>query len=704
MKIATNTLLIYVLVLALALTQGCKKSFTDPGGSGDTTVVANTTIRDVKARYTTGAPVAITDELIIEGIVACDDKSGNYYQQIALQDATGGVLLRLAGSNLFNQYPVGRRLFVKLKGLFLGQYNGTLQFGGGVDSAFITQGGVTLLAPNLFDQHIVKGALNQPLTPKAVSISQLTTSLQDPYISTLIQLSEMEVAPGDTARNYADASQSGNRVLQACTAPSTNRITLRTSNYANFANLKMPAGNGSITGIYSYFGSTRQLTIRDTSDVRLSGTRCGTGPAALMSTAELRALFTGSSTFAPSGRKITGVVISDRTTNNLNNQNIYLQQGNGLAGICVRFASAHTFNLGDSIDINVSGQELSEFNGLLQLNNVPLNFAQLVSTGKTIAPRVATLAAINTNFRTWESTLVRVATVTFSGGTGGRWGGSVTMTDASGTLPVFTSTGASFAAATYPTSATSLTGYLTPFNTTKQISFRNLTDVEGGSAPPPPPSGGLLLTTSPYTQNFDGLANGLPQGVYVKIGASATSLGTGDMPVFPTAGFATPTAWNQTSAGAKNFASATGLTSSSDATAQAASTNRALGIRQTSAAGYDPGSSFLFELANTSGKNNFQMSFLFQSLDATPGGRTATWRVEYAVGDTPSSFTAVTTAPATITTNVGTFASTPVTVNFGSALNNLSQKVWIRIVTLTATTGSNNRPSTAIDDLQLTWN
>jgi len=704
MKNVTTSSLLFVLLVTLALMPGCKKSYTDPGGSGDPNVVANTTIRDVKARYTTGAPVAITDELIIEGVVACDDKSGNYYQQIAIQDATGGVLLRLAGSNLFNQYPVGRKLFVKLKGLFLGQYNGTLQFGGGVDSAYITQGGVTLLAPNLFDQHIIKGALNQPLTPKLVSISQLTTSLQDPNISTLIQLSEMEVAAADTARNYADASQSGNRILQGCSAPSTNRITLRTSNFANFATLKMPAGNGSITGIYSYFGSTRQLTIRDTSDVRLSGARCGTGPATLMATAELRALFTGTTTTVPSGRKITGVVISDRSTNNLNNQNIYLQQGNGLAGICVRFTAAHTFNLGDSIDINVSGQELSEFNGLLQLNNVPLNFAQLVSTGKTISPRVATLAAIGTNFRNWESTLVRVATVTFSGGTGGRWGGSVTMTDASGTLPVFTSTGASFATATYPTSATSLTGYLTPFNATKQISFRNLTDVEGGSAPPPPPSGGLLLTTSPYTQNFDALANGLPQGVYVKIGASATSLGTGDMPIFPTAGFATPTAWNQTSAGAKNFASATGLTSSSDAAAQSASTNRALGIRQTSATGYDPGASFLFELSNTSGKNNFQMSFLFQSLDATPGGRTATWRVEYAVGDNPSSFTTATTTPATLTTNVGTFASTPVTVNFGTALNNLSQKVWIRIVTLTATTGSNNRPSTAIDDLQLTWN
>lgn len=704
MKFASIYSLIFSLIISVTLMTGCKKTFTDPADPGNPSIVANTSIRAVKARYTSGAPVAITEELIIEGIVSCDDKSGNYYQQIALQDTSGGILLRLAGNNLFNQYPVGRKLFVKLKGLFLGQYNGTLQFGGGVDSALISQGGVTLLASNLFDQHIVKGALNQPLTPKVVSISQLTTTLQDPYISTLIQLNELEVSPTDTSRNYADASQSGNRILQGCSAPATNRITLRTSNYSNFATLKMPAGNGSITGVYSYFGSTRQLTIRDTSDVRLSGARCGSGPATLLATADLRALFTGTTTFAPAGRKITGVVISDRTTNNINNQNIYLQQGNGLAGICVRFAAAHSFNLGDSIDVNVTGQELSESNGLLQLNSVPLNYAQLISTGKSITPRVATLAAVSTNYRAWESTLIRVATVSFSGGSGGRWSGSVTMTDASGTLTVFTSSAASFATSSYPATATSFTGYLTPFNATKQISFRGLSDIQGGSTPPPPPSGGLLLTTSPYTQNFDGLANGLPQGISVKIGASATSLGTGDMPIFPTAGLATATVWNNTSAGVKNFASATGLTASSDATAQAASTNRALGIRQTSAAGYDPGASFLFELTNTSGKNNLQMSFLLQSLDATPGGRTASWTVEYGVGNTPSSFTAVTTVPATLTTNVGTFSSTPVTVNFGTALNNLSQKVWIRIVTLAGTTGSNNRPSTAIDNLQLTWN
>ena len=79
------------LVLAV-LVAGCQKKYTDPPLMGAPDVVANISIKDIKARYTSGNPVAITDDAIIEGVVSCDDKSGNYYQQIALQDSTGGVL------------------------------------------------------------------------------------------------------------------------------------------------------------------------------------------------------------------------------------------------------------------------------------------------------------------------------------------------------------------------------------------------------------------------------------------------------------------------------------------------------------------------------------------------------------------------------------------------------------------------------------
>ena len=690
--------LLAILAVSLVIVS-CKKKFDDPPPTGAPDIVANTTIRDLKARLTTtGSIVAITDDVVIEGVVSCDDRSGNFYQQIAIQDSTGGILLRLAGNNLFNNYPVGRQVFVKCNGLYLGEYGRMIQLGGGVEAG---GGGVTLLAVNLQDEHLIKGALNQPLVPKVVNVADLTTTLQDPYVNTLVKLQNFEFAAGELGKNYADADQSGNRIIQGCSNPGTNRLTLRTSNYANFATFPVAQGNGDIIGVYSIFNNTKQFTIRDTTDVRFTNPRCGAGPTTLMNTADLRALFTGTTTNAPNGRRITGVVISDRTTNNLNAQNIYLQQGNGLAGILVRFDAAHSFNLGDSVDVNVSGMELSEFNALLQLNNVPLGYASVVGTGKTITPRVATIAQVNTNFETWESTLIKINNVTsMTGGTGGNYSGNVTMDDGTGSLILFTSSGATFATSPRPSAATSVTGYLTPFNATKEISIRGLPDVAGGSGGGGG-STGLPLTTSPYTQNFDNIGTGLPQGIFVKSNASATSVGTTDMAVYPTTGLGTATAWSQTSGGVKNFASAIGLTATSDATAQSASTNRALGIRQTSSIG-DPGAAYVLLLDNTTGKTNFQLSFALQSLDNSIG-RTAIWQVDYGFGDSPASFTTATTTPASLTTS-NTFGSTNVTVNFGAALNNNSQKVWIRIVTLNATTGSGSRPSTALDNVSLSWN
>jgi hypothetical protein len=129
-----------------------------------------------------------------------------------------------------------------------------------------------------------------------------------------------------------------------------------------------------------------------------------------------------------------------------------------------------------------------------------------------------------------------------------------------------------------------------------------------------------------------------------------------------------------------------------------------LGVRQTSSAGYDPGAGFVFQLDNTTGKSNLKMDFLLQSLDTSSAvTRTTTWAVDYAIGDNPTSFSTV-AATGTMTTGNKVFSNNAISVTFPAALNNVSQKIWIRVVALSATTGSNNRPSTAIDDVVFTWN
>jgi hypothetical protein len=220
----------------------------------------------------------------------------------------------------------------------------------------------------------------------------------------------------------------------------------------------------------------------------------------------------------------------------------------------------------------------------------------------------------------------------------------------------------------------------------------------------------VTLSGTSYTQNFNGIGSGLPTGWRVYSKATPTALGT----VASLTTATTTSIWADTSCGAnnvtsggfKNYASANAMSMGSTCTAQQAATDRALGVRQvsyTSATnpGLDSGASFVFVISNTTGLTGFNMSFKLQSLD-TSSPRTTDWNVDYAVGST-TSFTTLTTSPASLSTGNNAFSNTTVTASFGTALDNKSSNVYIRISALTLSSGSGNRASTAIDDFSLTW-
>lgn len=204
----------------------------------------------------------------------------------------------------------------------------------------------------------------------------------------------------------------------------------------------------------------------------------------------------------------------------------------------------------------------------------------------------------------------------------------------------------------------------------------------------------LTLGPSPYSQDFNSIGTGLPAGFTVRTGSTATALGTAA--TYSPA----PILWNNLTGAVKNFASGSDLPSGATATDQGNSTNRSIGIRQSGSLG-DPGAAFVLQLANTTGLNSFKLNFKLQSLDIT-SPRTTTWRVDYGFGATPTSFT-VAAATGTLTTGGSSFTNNAIAVDFGNALDNQSQNVWIRIVTVTPSTGSGNRASSAIDDVSLTY-
>lgn len=470
-KITWLPLLALVLGSIFAL-QSCRKEYdVPPDNSGyDPKLTVTHTIAQIQ-EFASGT--IINEDIIISGIVNIDDREGNYYKKITIQDETGGIEILLDQNNLYNDFPVGRKIYVKLKGLYKGDNSETPQIGYTPDGT----GSLSNIPYTIIDRHIVKANYPNELTPIEVTLADLASPGSAKHlINKLVIIKDAEFAPeliGQTFADPASIRSATNRTLQEC--GSSTKIVLRTSGYAKFQPETIPGGKGSIIAIYTRFGSTPQLYIRSTADVNFTEERCDgsspTGPE-MISIANLRELYSGSSMTLTS-LKITGTVISDRANGNILGQNLVIQQGD--RGIMVRFSSAHTFNLGDSIEVIVTGAKLEEFNSLLQVNGVPNANASKVGTG-TITPKVLTIAELLANFEIYESSLVKINSVSVSGS--GTFSGEKSINDGTGSMLLYTRTDASFASTSIPGSPFSVTAVVGQFNDKKQLQMRNTSDIE----------------------------------------------------------------------------------------------------------------------------------------------------------------------------------------------------------------------------------
>lgn len=96
------------------------------------------------------------------------------------------------------------------------------------------------------------------------------------------------------------------------------------------------------------------------------------------------------------GVKIKAYVISNVEINNLTSKkNVFVQDET--AGLQIRFTSDATFAFGDEVVIDLSGQELSYYDGALQANNVPNANVKVLSSGNTVEPKEVTVAEFMKN-------------------------------------------------------------------------------------------------------------------------------------------------------------------------------------------------------------------------------------------------------------------------------------------------------------------
>ncbi len=461
-----------VLAITALFISGCEDDFAEPPVQDFPSIQSNTTIAELKALHDIAKEDAtlIEDDLIIEGTVTANDRSGNFFKALVIQDETAAIEVRIDVNDVYLDYPVGTKAYVICKNLYVGDFSNKHQISA-------TEQGDEIPEP-IMGVHVVPGGpADLIIEPQVIDLANYQSGDFDQatleLTNMLVRLENVEFACQNAGNQLADAinKESVNAVINDC---NNNTIEMRTSGFADFAFMPAPTGNGSITAIFGVFTTTRQITIRDMNDLNMEGPRCAADGCDAQDIINIRNDFILGAT-SVSAAFIEGTVISDGSNNNIVDQNLVIQDATG--GIVLRFNDAHNFALGDKLFVAVAGLELSEFNGLLQINNIPNENATVTGTGE-VTPRVATIQEITNNFEDWESTLIKIEGATLSGGT--TFNGSITVEDATGSILMFTRSAANFSGDALPSGEVNVTGIVSQFND-PQINIRNRDDVEGGT-------------------------------------------------------------------------------------------------------------------------------------------------------------------------------------------------------------------------------
>lgn len=292
------------LVMGLGLTSCMDDDWKAP--SGDTPAYGNNTLQEknvvsiaeLKEKYgitkdMINDTVRIDDGIQIKGVVTGNDAEGNIYNEIALQDETGGILVCIAQGGLCGQMQVGQEVLIDLGGLYIGAYRSQPQIGVPYTSTS-TSG-----AKSTYPSRIARAEwqtrfklIGKPDATKLVakefdyeSLKGNETELYK-YAGCLVKATGVGFAKADGKTTYAPKSEgasTGYGVMRAFKDMTTgkdyttNEFGVRTSCYSDFAAEKLPEGKLTVTGILTCYKSqtkykaTAQILMRQQSDVQQMG-------------------------------------------------------------------------------------------------------------------------------------------------------------------------------------------------------------------------------------------------------------------------------------------------------------------------------------------------------------------------------------------------------------------------------------------------
>jgi hypothetical protein len=199
-------------------------------------------------------------------------------------------------------------------------------------------------------------------------------------------------------------------------------------------------------------------------------------PGTYMPFSEFRALHTGGADVTvPAGtKKIRGVVISNSANEAAGNYRLQDESGAGVYFYSV--VGSPIYAMGSVLEIDAAGSGvLTLYNGDLELKSVPQAKVIPVAGTITVTPRTATIAEIIANRDEWASSLVKINNLSISFLSSNSVGTTYNLTDATETMSMFVR---NVSGITVNTNGTSITGYVSIFNSNTQIGIRTAADIQ----------------------------------------------------------------------------------------------------------------------------------------------------------------------------------------------------------------------------------
>lgn len=238
-------------------------------------------IADLKTQFATiinsdNGYKQIEKDMMIKAVVTGNDVSGNIYNQVSVQDASGAIIIAINGSGLSGYLPVGQEILVNLKGLYIGSYKKLPQIGGvntKISDGTLSMGKIERAIWNEHFKILNPGEADaSTVVPEEFDLTKLTdAAYMDANVGKLMTLKKVKFASANGTNVWApDDTNTSLELIDAETGKkiSSSNLVVRNSGYSKFANEVVPQGVFDITGIFTRYNNTWQIVLRSTDDLK----------------------------------------------------------------------------------------------------------------------------------------------------------------------------------------------------------------------------------------------------------------------------------------------------------------------------------------------------------------------------------------------------------------------------------------------------